>query len=106
MLNELQKEVADVVTKRFPLNNYTSTERFIAVTTQIGELGDLLLIKKGIKNNHKNQHNSCNESLAAVLIDLLVLSQQLDVDLDKEIQKAICWFKKGATDVSLPSSNP
>lgn len=95
MLNELQKEMARVVAERFPLNQYTPTQRLLAVMVQMGDLADLLLIKEGVKDNHKKQHLNYKEAVAAVFVDLLVLSQQLDVDLDKEIQRAIHWFKHG-----------
>jgi len=92
-LNELQKEIAAAVAKRFP-NEYTPIERFVAITAQIGELGDLLLIREGVKENHKNQHNSCEEALVNAFIDSFLLSEQLHINLDEKIRDTLSWFEE------------
>ena len=94
-LNALQKEISDLVADRFPLTNYTPFQRLASLTVQIGDLSDTMLLKCGVKKNHKNQHLNDKEALTAVLVDLLVLSEQLGVDLDKEMERAKHWFKFG-----------
>lgn len=95
MLNELQKGVADAVRSRFGTSKYSPSQRSLAVLVQLGDLADILLIREGAKEDHKKQYLNYKEALAAVLVDLLVLSEQLGVDLDTEVQRAISWFRTG-----------
>ena len=92
-IEELRDKLCESIRKKFP-NNYSDQQRFIALVTQVGELGDLILIHDGVKKDFKDQHNRLQEAAFNVLIDLLVLCKQLHVDIEKEAELALECFKK------------
>jgi NTP pyrophosphatase (non-canonical NTP hydrolase) len=89
----LRDRLVEAVKRKFP-NEFSAQQRFISVVTQMGELGDLILISDKVKENHKQLHNSPQQALVDVMIDLLILSKMLDVDIEKEIEKALEWFNQ------------
>jgi hypothetical protein len=87
-LNETQKKVAKFYKEKFGNQEWTTQDRLLSLISQCSSLGERVQFEQG-KRKKDTQHVVTKQLVGAIMLDALVLADQLDVDLEKEIAKGL-----------------
>jgi len=72
------------ITKKFPIK-WNKKTRFIDLVEEIGEIANAILVKEGQKPKKTlHEGNSLPDALCDTFYDLLLISYQYGIDLEKE----------------------
>ena len=92
-INTLRDEVVKAVKEKYP-EKRSLENRFIDLTRQVGGFGESLQFRQG--NLPKcSQHDTLQHQIASIMVDLFMISDMIGADVEKELGKAIQWFKTG-----------
>jgi hypothetical protein len=94
------KLIADVLKEEvkatFPNGFKTPEDRLLAIYRQVAEVSAMLARRRGHSVTHnlgvrdEAQYHQC---VFSILIDVLLLSEEVEIDYDKELQVALEWFR-------------
>lgn len=87
---QLINEVIEVG-KKFP-NKWDLKTHYIDLVEEVGELGNAVLIKTGSKSN-KRQRAELNDSFADVLFELILMSDEAEVNLEEVLTQMLKELK-------------
>lgn len=79
--------------KRIFPKKMSPSDRLLAVIRQVADASGALHKQNGVIKSGKHEHEDLKHRVACCFIDLFVLCEDLNVDLEKEWQKAVEWFK-------------
>ncbi len=92
-INKLRDEVVKAVKEKHQTER-SLEDRYIDLTRQVGGFGETLQFQQG-KLKKCSQHDTIQHQIACIMVDLFMLSDMLDADIEKELLRAIEFFKTG-----------
>jgi len=101
-IKQLTKEyavIADILNRLWPLKNKQQRifARTMKVVEELGELSDELLTSMNIQRNSKIakfSHQNVEDEFADVLGSLVLLSLELDIDIEEVVKRKISYTHK------------
>ena len=84
--NEIKKKYA-VQNKKLGRKKWRAADYYQGFVGDVGDLGKLIMAKNNLRH-YKNQNKKLAHELADCLWSILVLSDELGIDLEKEFLKA------------------
>ena len=88
---EWQKRLVSAVKGRFP-REWSAEDRVIGLLNQVSSVGEEVQSIAGLRKSR--QHDSLQHLIAVILVDVFMLCDMFNVNLDKELQKALDWFQE------------
>lgn len=93
------QEIADFLNTRWPLKDHSQRvfARTMKIVEELGELSDEILTSMNLQRNSKISkfsRENLEDEFADVLASLILLSCELNIDVEKVIQKKIAFTRE------------
>lgn len=90
-----QKSIAQAVKEAFakPLS---TEQRLLAIVRQVADASMELAKMQGAIDTHHVSHKFHQQAIACILLDVFVLAEEYGVDMDRELQEGLDWFRERA----------
>lgn len=89
--NEWEKHIAGTFHKKFGCK-WTVQDRLLSIVSQCGEVAEKVQFDEGKRKKDKS-HVPLNLMVSAIFLDAFVLADELGVDLEKSLAKALACIK-------------
>lgn len=86
------KQRALTLSKQFP-HQWDAKTHFVDLVEEVGELGNAILVDGGDKSE-KRRRSDLRDSIADVLFELILMADECDVDLEKELKEMLDGLEK------------
>lgn len=86
------KQRALTLSKKFP-NKWDAKTHFVDLVEEVGELGNAVLVDSGDKSE-KRRRADLKDSFADVLFELILMADECNVDLEKELSEMLDGLEK------------
>lgn len=86
------KQRALNLAKQFP-NQWDAKTHFVDLVEEVGELGNAILVDGGDKSE-KRRRADLKDSFADILFELILMADECDVDLEKELSQMLDSLEK------------
>ncbi len=94
-LQEWQKDFAIAVAKKFPNNSrWSEQDRVLAMLRQLADVSGAIQKEQGLLISDNHSYEDPNYRIACLMADIFILCEKREVNLEKELDRALEWYKK------------
>lgn len=94
-IEDWKKDIADAVERKFSIS--TQQRRVEYMQQEIDDIKVALLVEDKKLESRDHRFDHVDERIAGLLANIFVLAEYRNINLDKELQKALKWFKNPKT---------
>src|SRR5690348_14373065 len=92
---EWQKVLRDAADHKFPENENRSQLDWVASNaSQLDDVKNALLVERGKLTSDDRRHQDPNHRIGALIADVLILAEIRAVDVERELEQVLKWFRK------------
>lgn len=88
-----QNLLAQAANQKFPNNsNWSQYDRIASIQRQLDDVLNAVRVEDGLLQSKHHAHKDVDHRIAALIADVLILADERDVDVEKELENVLRWF--------------
>jgi hypothetical protein len=93
-IRKWQKDFSKAALKKFPANKkWNEQDRILSILRQLADVSGGIQKEKNIFPHPNKVYNDPNHRIAALIADILVLVDEREFNLEKELGEVLKWYK-------------
>jgi hypothetical protein len=91
---EWQKALKAAADRKFPDSTWGEKERLTSIQAQLDDVKAALEVEHGERVSDDHAHQDPDHRIAALIADILILAEERDTDIERELEQVLAWFEK------------
>ncbi len=92
-ISEWQKALKEAANHKFPQSAWGEAERVASIQEQLNDVKAALAVEQGTLQSDDHAHQDPDHRIGALIADILILAEERDADVERELEKVLAWFQ-------------